>query len=51
MPRAAKASTFVYLSDLESISYEQAWKAAGFSSNLGDYFAPEDAVLVEIRTQ
>ena len=51
MPRAAKTSTFVYLSDLESISYEQAWKAAGFSSDLGDYVAPEDAVLVEIRVE
>ena len=50
MPNAAASSTFVYLSNLETISFEQAWKAAGFSSNTADYFAPEDAVLVEMKT-
>jgi hypothetical protein len=47
MSSAAKNSTFVYLTNLESISFSEAWKAAGFSSFSGDYFAPEDAVLVE----
>ena len=47
MPNAAVDSTFVYLSNLKTITFEQAWRAAGFSSNTADYFAPEDAVLVE----
>ena len=47
MPSAAKDSTFVYLSNKEDISFEQAWKAAGFSSLSTDYFSPEDAVLVD----
>ena len=49
MPRAAKDSTFVYLSNLEEISFEQAWKAAGLSSDINDYFNEEDAVLVAMK--
>ena len=51
MPNAAVDSTFVYLSNLECITFEQAWKAAGFSSNTADYFVAEDAVLVEMKTE
>ena len=47
MPSAAVDSTFVYLSNIEKITFEQAWKAAGLSSNMDDYFAVEDAILVE----
>ncbi len=47
MPRAAENSTFVYLSNIENISFEQAYLAAGLSSNSADYFSPEDAVLVD----
>ena len=28
---------------LYEICFEQAWKASGFSSNMGDYFKKEDA--------
>ena len=49
MNNAVKDSTFVYLSNIEEISFEQAWKAAGLSSNLDDYFDPEEAVLVEMK--
>lgn len=49
MPNAAKDSTFVYLSNLEEITFDQAWKAAGLSSDLNDYFAPNDAILVELN--
>ena len=49
LPSAVKDSTFVYLSNMESISFDQAWKAAGLSSYSGDYFSPEDAVLVELN--
>lgn len=47
MPNAAKNSTFVYLSNLPEISFEQAWKASGLSSSLEDYFSKEDAILVD----
>lgn len=50
IPNAAVSSTFVYLSNIKNISFEQAWKAAGLSSNTADYFAVEDAVLVEMKT-
>lgn len=47
IPYASTDSTFTYLSNMESISFEQAYLAAGVSSDLNDYFAPEDAVLVD----
>ncbi len=49
MPNAAADSTFVYLSNIEEISFEQAYKAAGVSSSTEDYFSPEEAVLVEMN--
>lgn len=49
MPNAAKDSTFVYLSNVEEISFEKAYMAAGVSSNSEDYFSPEEAVLVEMN--
>lgn len=51
MPNASCDSTFVYLSNSEDITLEQAWKAAGFSSNLNDYFDVEDAVLVGMSAE
>ncbi len=51
MPNADASSTFVYLSNIENISFDRAWKAAGFSSNLEDYFAVQDAVLVDWITE
>ena len=50
MPNAAADSTFVYLTNLEDITFEQAYLAAGVSSSSDDYFSPEDAVLVEMST-
>ena len=49
MPNAAVDSTFVYLSNLPEITFDQAWKAAGLSSDSNDYFDPKDAVLVEMN--
>ena len=49
MPNAAADSSFVYLSNIEEISFEQAYKAAGISSNSDDYFSPDKAVLVEMN--
>ena len=40
--------TYVYLSNIENISFDQAWKASGLSSNLDDYFTVEDALLVDM---
>lgn len=49
MPNAAADSTFVYLSNIGEISFEQAYMAAGLSSDLEDYFFPGEAVLVEMK--
>ena len=49
MPNAAADSTFVYLSNLGEITFEQAYRAAGVSSDSADYFPPETAVLVELN--
>ena len=51
LPNAECDSVFVYLSNLPDISFEQAAKASGLSSDTADYFAAEDAVLVELRTE
>ena len=40
-------STFVYLSNTENIQFEEAWMISALSSNIDDYFAVEDAVLVD----
>lgn len=49
MNNATADSTFVYLSNIEEISFEQAWKAAGLGSNTNDYFSKEEAVLVDLK--
>ena len=49
MNNAVKDSTFVYLSNIEEISFEHAWKSAGLSSNSDDYFDPEEAVMVAMN--
>ena len=49
MPNAAVNSSFVYLSNIEEITFDQAYRAAGISSNADDYYSPEEAVLVEMR--
>ena len=48
MPNAAVDSSFVYLSNIEEITFDQAYRAAGVSSNSNDYYSPEEAVLVEM---
>ena len=47
VPNATQDTTFVYLSNLEHITFEQAYKAAGVSDNCADWFLVEDAILVE----
>ena len=45
---AVKDSTYIILSNTDDITFDQAWKASGLSSNLDDYFKEEDAVIVGI---
>ena len=47
---AVKDIAYVYLSNIENITFEQAWKAAGLSSSMSDYFDEEDAKLVAMKT-
>lgn len=49
MNGAVKDSTFVFLSNRKDITFEQAWKASGLSSNMDDYFKEEDAKFVAIK--
>lgn len=49
MNGAEKDSTFVFLSNSKDITFEQAWKASGLSSNMDDYFKEEDAKFVAIK--
>lgn len=49
MNGAAKDSTYVFLSNTEDITFEQAWKASGLSSDMDDYFDEEEAKLVAIK--
>lgn len=48
MPHSVKDTTYVYLSNIENISFHKAMMASGISSNIEDYFAIEEAILVEI---
>ena len=49
MPNAVKDTTYVYLSNIEDISFQKAMMAGGLSSNTEDYFSFEEAVLVELH--
>lgn len=44
-----KDSTFVFLSNTKDITFDQAWKATGLSSNMGDYFKEEEAKFVAMK--
>ena len=46
MNNAAKDSTFIYLSNIEDIPFDRAAMASGLSSNMEDYFSPEEAVFI-----
>ena len=49
MKNADKDSTFVFLSNTKDITFKQAWKASGFSSDMDDYFEEEDAKFVAMK--
>ena len=46
---AASDTTFVFLSNIENITFEQMWKAAGLSSNRNDYFDADVARFVGMK--
>ena len=46
-PTAVKDSTYVYLSNIENISFQKAYMSAFASSSITNYFPVEDAVLVD----
>lgn len=46
---AVKDTTYLYLSNIEDISFNKAMMAAGLSSNTNDYFDPEDAVFIGFK--
>ena len=46
MPSADNDSTYVYLSNLDQISFEEAYKSAGISNDSNEYFDVNDAVYV-----
>lgn len=46
---AVRVTTYTILSNIEHITFEQAWKASGLSSNSDDYIKIEDAVFVAIK--
>ncbi len=49
MGGADKDTTFVFLSNTKDITFEQAWKASGLSSNMDDYFDEEVAKFVAMK--
>ena len=49
MPNAASDSSFVFLSNIKDITFDQAYKAAGISSSSDDYFPLEKVVLAEMN--
>ena len=46
---AVKDTTYTILSNIKDITFEQAWKASGLSSNYDDYFEIKDAVFVAVK--
>lgn len=49
MPNAVKDTTYVFLSNIEEISFQKAMMASGLSSNLEDYFDAEVAKFVGLK--
>ena len=49
MPNAVKDTTYVFLSNIEEISFQKAMMASGLSSNLEDYFDKEVAKFVGMK--
>lgn len=48
-PSSEVKCTYVVLSNTADITFDEAWKSSGFSSNLRDYFDQETARIVGYR--
>lgn len=46
LPNSEAKHTYVVLSNREDVTFDEVWKASGFSSDLNDYFKPEAARIV-----
>ncbi|MCI9507523.1 MAG: immunogenic protein [Oscillospiraceae bacterium] len=46
---AVRDVAYTILSNIGDITFEQAWKASGLSSNMADYFDVEDLTFVGIQ--
>ena len=46
MHGAENETTFLVLSNRKDLTFDEAWKASGFSSNSQDYFDTKEAVIV-----
>lgn len=46
---AVRDTSYTILSNIEEITFDQAWKASGLSSNMADYFDVEDLTFVGIQ--
>lgn len=51
MRNAVNDITYIILSNTEDITFDQAWKASGLSSNTEDYFKREEAVFVAVSIE
>ncbi|MGI6248875.1 MAG: hypothetical protein ACOYJX_05680 [Acutalibacteraceae bacterium] len=49
MINSPKNITYVVLSNTKDLTFEQIWKASGYSSSLSDYFEPKDVLIVGYR--
>lgn len=45
----ARVTTLIYLSNRKEISFEEAWRASGLSSNMNDYFSPDEARYIGFK--
>ncbi len=46
---AKQESSYIILSNVKDLTFDQVWKASGLSSNTNDYFDPNDAVIVAMK--
>lgn len=49
MSNAVKDTTYVFISNIEEISFQKAMLASGLSSNKNDYFGAEVAMFVALK--
>lgn len=50
LSHAAKQTTYIVLSNTPDIPFDRVWPASGFGSHTDEYFLPDEAVIVGLRT-